>query len=235
MALINQHVVIFDNGTDAGEAAARLAAGLGAKVTLVRHVPGARPAAAPPAPSLYHTVGLDLSRPAEVDAWLAAFPAPIDHLLIGHAAGPDPLAGADVETSLAGPGGAGQWAYDLVRRGKPAVVQSVALFSGPVVVPADAASVPGEVADGYVRWLTGALQPLRVNAVWTEPVRSPLPADSPVQARQALYLSSAPHTRSRPDIGEDVAGALLYLMNGTALSGSVLRISHALPAGPEAW
>jgi hypothetical protein len=39
-----------------------------------------------------------------------------------------------------------------------------------------------------------------------------------------------------PELGrhhENVAGALLYLMNRRALSGSVLRISHALPAGLE--
>jgi hypothetical protein len=57
----------------------------------------------------------------------------------------------------------------------------------------------------------------------------------PVQARQALYLSSAPRTRSRASIGEDVAASLLCLMNATALSGSVLRISLASPAPAEAW
>jgi hypothetical protein len=40
MALINQQVVILDDGTDAGKASARLAAALGAKVVLVRHEPG---------------------------------------------------------------------------------------------------------------------------------------------------------------------------------------------------
>jgi NAD(P)-dependent dehydrogenase (short-subunit alcohol dehydrogenase family) len=236
MALIGQRVVIFDNDTQVGEAAARLAAALGAKVTLVKHEPGAVLGVERPGPALYETVSLDLSRPAAVDAWLAAFPGPIDHLLIGHFAGPEPLSGAVGENRPPWTG-AYQWAYDLARRRGPGVGQSVALFSGPVVIPAGpgGASIAAEVADGYLRGLAQALQPLRVNAVWTEPIRSPLPADAPVQARQALYLSSAPHTRSRSDIGEDVAGALLYLMNGPALSGSVLRISHAAPVPAEAW
>jgi NAD(P)-dependent dehydrogenase (short-subunit alcohol dehydrogenase family) len=221
MALIHQRVVIFDSGTEAGEATARLAAAQGANVTLVRHVAG--PAEQPPGSGLYETVGLDLSRPPAVEAWLAALEGPIDHLLIGHSAGEGPGAGPD---------GTWQWAYGLVRRGKPPVGQSVALFSGPRLVPADGGGepVPGEVEDAYVRWLAKALQPLRVNAVWTQPVRSPLAADSPVQARQALYLSAAPLTRSRVEMAEDVARALVWLMNGTALSGSVLRLTNALPA-----
>jgi hypothetical protein len=116
-------------------------------------------------------------------------------------------------------------------------VQSVALFTGPVLIPANAVgiTITGEVADGYLRRLAKAMQPLRVNAAWTEPVQSLLPAEDSVQARQVLYLSSAPHTRSRSDIGEDVARALLCLINGTALSGSVLRISQALLTPVEAW
>lgn len=231
MALIHQRVVIFDNGTGAGEATARLAAAQGATVTLVRHVAGTGPAEKPPGSALYETVALDLSRPPAADAWLAASGAPIDHLLIGHSAGEGPV------TAAAGPGETGQWAYGLVRRGKPPVGQSVALFSGPRLVPAGGGGEPGpgEVEDAYVRWLVKALQPLRVNAVWTEPVRSPLAADSPVQARQALYLSAAPPTRSRAETVEEVARALVWLMNGTALSGSVLRVTNALPAPAEGW
>lgn len=230
MVLINQQVVIFDDGTEAGEATARRAAAFGAIVTLVRHVAGAQP----PAWAPYHTVHLELSRSPQVDAWLDAFPAPIDHLLIGHSASPFTPEGGEVRTW---PGATLQWADELARRRGPAVVQSVALFCGPVVIPAGPASatVAGEVADAYVRGLEKALRPLRVNAVWTEPVQSPLAADAPVQARQALYLSSAPHTRSQTDIGGDVAGSLLYLMNATALSGSVLRITLASPAPTEAW
>jgi hypothetical protein len=236
MALINQQVVIFDDGTDAGEATARLTAALGAKVILVRHEPGAWPGEQVTHPALYETVRLDMSRPLLVDAWLAAFPSPIDHLLIGHCPGPEPYAGG-VGEACTWPGSTLAWADSLARRSRPAVEQSVALFTGPVVIPATASgtTIPGEVADGYVRGLAKALQPLRVNAAWTEPVRSPLSVDDSVQSRQAFYLSSAPLTRSRADIGEDVARALLCLINGTALSGSVLRISQTLPALAEAW
>jgi hypothetical protein len=236
MALIGKRVVILDNGTEVGEATARLAATLGAKVTLVRHVPGAGPGSFSPSAELYETVSLDLSRPAAVDAWLAAISDPIDHLLIGHFAGPEFLAG-DASADRPPWTGAYGWAVDLALRQGPRVVQSVSLFSGPVVISdgPGAATTAGEVADGYLRGLAAALKCLRVNAVWTDPVRSPLPADAPVQARQALYLSSAPHTRSRADIGEDVAGALLCLTNGPALSGSVLRISHVAPVPAEAW
>jgi hypothetical protein len=34
---------------------------------------------------------------------------------------------------------------------------------------------------------------------------------------------------------EDVGGALLFLMSGMALTGSVLRISHDAPVPLEAW
>jgi NAD(P)-dependent dehydrogenase (short-subunit alcohol dehydrogenase family) len=117
-----------------------------------------------------------------VEAWLAAFPTSIDHLLIGHSAGSFATLRGEYSTW---PGGTLQWA-DALARSRPGVVQSIALFSGPVVIPAGAAAKA--VPEGYVRDLAKELSPLRVNAVWTEPVRSPLQAVSPVQTRQALYL-----------------------------------------------
>jgi hypothetical protein len=236
MVLINQQVVILDNGTGVGETTARMAVTLGAKATLVRHQPGAVLGEGLPGGGIYPTIALNLSRPEAVDAWLAAFPAPIDHLLIGHLATSDPLA-ERFEEGPAWPGGDYRWAEELALRWGPGVVQSVALFTGPVVIAARpaAASIAAQVGEGHVRGLATALRPRRVNAVWTEPVRSPLPADAPVQVRQALYLSAAPHTRSRADMREDVGGALLFLMSGMALTGSVLRISHDAPVPVEAW
>jgi hypothetical protein len=114
---------------------------------------------------LYETVRLDMSRPLLVDAWLAAFPAPIDHLLIGQYAGTQPDAGG-VRADSTWPGNTLPWSDSLARRSRAAVVQSVALFTGPVLIPSNAAgiTIPGEVSDGYLREIAKAMQPLRINA-----------------------------------------------------------------------
>ncbi|MBD0255830.1 MAG: hypothetical protein ICV83_08935 [Cytophagales bacterium] len=227
MELNHQRILILDDRTGIGRRTAGLAAALGAEVTLVRPAPApAAPGEPLPDPS-YQTVALDLGRPGEVVAWLEALDAPIDHLLIGHFALPEHFEGSGTRHPWLG--AAWQWAYDVARRGRPPLRQSVAVFSGPVLVPAGQAveAVPAEVEAASVGWLARALKPLRVNAAWTEPIRSPLPADPSAGERQALYLSSAPHTRSRFDLEEDVAEALLYLLGRPALSGSVLRIGNA--------
>jgi hypothetical protein len=76
MVLINQCVVIFDDGTEVGEATARLATAFGANVTLVKHEFGTWPGGSSRGESPFETVRLDLSRLLLVEAWLAAFPPP---------------------------------------------------------------------------------------------------------------------------------------------------------------
>ncbi len=233
MELNNQSILIFDNRTEVGERIAHLAAALGGRVTLVKHFPdGSAPAQSSPDPS-YQTVGFEMGRQGEVAAWLEALEAPPDHLLIGHFTRPDAAAGETMGHPWGG--GAYQWAYDFARRHRMQVQHSITLFSGPVVVPAGQAfeSIPAEVEDSWLRWLIRALKPVRVNAVWTEPVWSPLPAHPSVQDRQALNLVPAPHTRSRFAVREEVAQALLYLLRAPALSGSVLRIDNTLRVAAE--
>jgi NAD(P)-dependent dehydrogenase (short-subunit alcohol dehydrogenase family) len=233
MELSNQSILIMNDRAEVGERIAHLAAALGARVTLVTPFPaGSAPAPALPGPS-YRTVRLETGRPGALAAWLEGLEAPPDHLLIGHVARPDAAAGE--KTGPPGGEGAYQWAYDFARRHHLHAGHSITLFSGPALVPAGGAfdATPAEVEDGCVRWLARALKPVRVNAVWAEPVRSPLPADPSVLDRQALNLFPPPHTRSRHAVAEDVAHALLHLLRTPALSGSVLRIDNTLRVAVE--
>ncbi len=223
MEIINQRILILDNDTGLGETLAQRIALLGAKVVRFTH----RAIAPATDHGLIRTSQLDSFRRTELENHVRELAEPIDHLLIGQLFPAAAPAGEYPESDHPWLGGPYGWAYDFCRRRTLPRVQSVAFFPGPVVIPAgqEAAAAPREVEAGYVRWLDGALRPVRVNAVRTEPVPSPLPALPDVQARQALYMSSAPTTRSRQSVQEDVAEALLFLIRSPHLSGSVLNIN----------
>jgi NAD(P)-dependent dehydrogenase (short-subunit alcohol dehydrogenase family) len=161
----------------------------------------------------------------------------IDHLVLalGSSAGMGPIASLDLDGFRAGfeekvvaHVAAIQAALPfLAERGSITLISAV---SAQAAAPGAVALAAGNGAvEAMVPTLSRELAPIRVNAVSPGVIDTPWWAAVPVEQRQALFAASAERTAlGRGGRPEDVADAILALIQSEYVSGTVLPCDGAL-------
>lgn len=240
MALSRQRIVIIGGSSGMGLATARAAAAAGAAVTIASSNQERLKAALTDLPDTCDGHVVDTRDEASVAA-LFEHVGELDHLVYtaGDAVRPQPLADVSLdaarqllEVRFWGTVTAVKHATPRVRPGG-----SIVLSSGTVAIrPAPGTALAAGAAsatEGLTRGLAAELAPIRVNAVRSGAIRTPLWDPVPEPQRTALFAALADRTLTK-SIGEaeQIAAAHLYLMENPFVTGTVLTVDGgALLAG----
>jgi NAD(P)-dependent dehydrogenase (short-subunit alcohol dehydrogenase family) len=236
MALTGQRIVVIGGSSGMGLATAHAAAGAGAVVTIASSSKERIEAALAELPDSCDGAALDVRDEATV-ADLFARVGELDHVVF--TAG-DP---ADRRALKELPLDQARRTFDVRFWGAVAVAKHAALRIGPGgsitftsgtvgvrPVPGAALASAGSAAtEGLVRGLAVDLAPVRVNAVRSGAVRTPLWDAIPEPRRAAIFDNFAQRALTKT-VGEpqQIAAANLYLMENQFVTGTVLTVDGGL-------
>ncbi len=227
-SLQDKRVVVVGGSSGIGEAVARQAAAQGAQVTIASRS-AQKLAAAAQAIGGVRTAVLDSVDAAAVEAFFAG-QAAFDHIVVSAAV--TPIASVR-DLSLADARGAMDskfWgAYHVARAAKLTERGSLTLVSGYLADrPAAGAALQGAInaaLESLARGLALELSPARVNTVSPGMIATPLWAGMDEASREAMYAGVAASVPAKvmgqPD---DVANAVLYLLQTPFATGSTVRV-----------
>ncbi|MFC1437003.1 SDR family oxidoreductase [Streptacidiphilus sp. N1-10] len=232
MALTGQRIVVIGGSSGMGLATAHAAAGAGAVVTIASSSKERIDAALAELPDSCDGAALDVRDEAAV-ADLFARVGALDHVVFTAGDQPDRRALGELPLDQA------RRTFDVRFWGAVAVAKhaaprirpggSITLTSGTVgvrPVPGAALASAGSAAtEGLARGLAVDLAPVRVNAVRSGAVRTPLWDAVPEPQRAAVFDSLARRALTGA-IGEpqQIAAAHLYLMENQFVTGTVLTV-----------
>ena len=236
MALTGQRIVVIGGSSGMGLATARAAAEAGAVVTIASSSEERIDAALAELPDSCDGAALDVRDEAAV-ADLFARVGELDHVVFTAGDQPDRRALKDLPLDQA------RRAFDVRFWGSVAVAEhaaprirpggSIILTSGTVgvrPVPGAALASAGSAAtEGLTRGLAVDLAPVRVNAVRSGAVRTPLWDAVPEPRRAAIFDGFAQRALTKT-VGEpqQIAAAHLYLMENQFVTGTVLTVDGGL-------
>jgi NAD(P)-dependent dehydrogenase (short-subunit alcohol dehydrogenase family) len=236
MTLDDQKIVVIGGSSGMGLATARAAALDGAEVTIASSRQGRVDAALGELPTGCVGEALDVRDEAEVASLFERL-GELDHLVFtaGDVFTPRPL--ADVVLSDArsvldvrfwGAVTVVKYAAPRIRAGGSIGLTTGTIGQRPVPGAALAAAGAG-ASEGLVRGLAVELAPIRVNAVRSGAVRTPMWDSIPEAQREPLFARLAQGTLTGT-IGEpeQLAAAHLYLMQNEYVTGTVLTVDGGL-------
>jgi len=227
-SLQKKRVLVVGGSSGIGLAVAGQAAALGAQVTIASRS-AEKLAAAAQGIGDVQTAVLDSTDAEAVEVFFADRDA-FDHIVVSAAV--TPIASVR-DLSLADARGAMEskfWgAYQVARAAKLTERGSLTLVSGFLADrPAAGAALQGAInagLDSLARGLALELSPVRVNSVSPGMIDTPLWAGMDEAAREAMYADVAASVPAKvmgqPD---DVANAVLYLMQTPFATGSTVRV-----------
>ncbi len=231
MSLANKRIVIIGGSSGIGLATAKLAAQEGAEVVIAARDPGKLERAKAEIGGTTQTYPLDVRDEAQVAALFSTL-GEFDHLATpSSVAAGGPFLTTDVSQARADFDSKFWGQYHAVRHGAPRIRAggSIVLFSGmyahrPPPGAASVAAINGAI-ESLGRALTVELAPLRVNVICPGLVDTPAYAKMPADQREAMFqqvAQSLPVGRiGRP---EDIAQAVLFLMNASFATGTILVV-----------
>jgi NAD(P)-dependent dehydrogenase (short-subunit alcohol dehydrogenase family) len=232
MDFSHQRIVIVGGSSGMGLATAHAVAAAGAAVTIASSNQERLKAALTDLPDRCDGHVVDTRDEAAVAALFDRV-GELDHLVYtaGDAVRPQPLADVPLdaarqllEVRFWGAVAAVKHAAGNIRPGG-----SIVLTSGTVAVrPAPGTALAAGAAaatEGLTRGLAAELAPIRVNAVRSGAIRTPLWDQVPEPQRAALFANLADRTLTK-SIGEadQIAAAHLYLMENRFVTGTVLTV-----------
>ncbi|HTJ69776.1 MAG TPA: SDR family oxidoreductase [Actinospica sp.] len=236
MALTGQRIVVLGGSSGMGLATAHAAAGAGAVVTIASSSKERVDAALAELPESCDGVALDVRDEAAV-ADLFGHVGELDHVVFtaGDQADRRTLAELALDDARRtfdvrfwGAVAVAKYAAPRIRPGG-----SITLTSGTVgirpVRGAALASAGSAATEGLTRGLAADLAPVRVNAVRSGAVRTPLWDGVPEPQRAAIFDSFAQRALTGT-VGEprQIAAAHLYLMENQFVTGTVLTVDGGL-------
>jgi NAD(P)-dependent dehydrogenase (short-subunit alcohol dehydrogenase family) len=240
--LENQHVIVIGGSSGMGLAIACAAAANRARVTIAARDEAKLARAVAEAGAMATARRLDITNEAEVAAFFDAV-EPIDHLVVtAHASSVvtgaiDTLANmsteaarAFMETKFWGP-------FRITKHGQKKVKPhgSIVLFSGAAgarkALPNHTAiGATNGAVEAFARQLAKEIAPKRVNVIAAGLVRTPAYDGLSEGARQKMYADYANVALvGRVGRPEDIAGAALYLMSNSYVTGQVHEIDGGRP------
>lgn len=236
MSLSEQRVVVIGGSSGMGLATARAAALDGAAVIVASSSRERVDAALADLPAGCSGVTVDVRDESAVAALFTRV-GDVDHVVFtaGDAFTPRPLAEVSLADAHAGFDVRFWGAVTVAKYAAPRIRPggSITLTTGTVgqrPVPGAALAAAGAgAAEGLVRGLAAELAPVRVNAVRSGAVRTPMWDGIPEPQRDALFARLAQRTLLGT-VGEaqDIAEAHLYLMQNRYVTGTVLTVDGGL-------
>lgn len=234
MSVQGKHVFIVGGSSGIGLASASLALSQGANVTIASSSEPRLEQAKASLKNQVKTAHLNMLTPSEVKAFFTAYDQTIDHLVISN---PTPKEGAFLELEIEEARQLFEekfWGlYHIAKYAEPHVSErgSLTFFSGVNVISAKRAPLAAVNAavNALVTSLAIEFAPRRVNAISPGIIDTPLRAYWPLEARQAVYAfteQAAP--LGKVGTAEEVAQGVLYLLNNSYVSGTVLDIDAGL-------
>jgi len=236
MALAGQRIVVIGGSSGMGLATAHAAAGTGAVVTIVSSSKERIDAALAELPDSCDGVALDVRDEAAVSDLFARV-GELDHVVFTAGDQADRRALKELPLDEA------RRTFDVRFWGAVAVAKhaaprirpggSITLTSGTVGVRpvhgAALASAGSAATEGLIRGLAVDLAPVRVNAVRSGAVRTPLWDAVPEPQRAAIFDNFAQRALTKT-VGEpqQIATAHLYLMENQFATGTVLTVDGGL-------
>jgi len=227
-SLHEKRILVVGGSSGIGLAVAGQAAGLGAQVTIASRSADKLAAAAQSVGNV-DTAVLDSTDAEAVEAFFAERAA-FDHVVVSAAV--TPIASVR-DLSLADARGAMEskfWgAYHVARAAKLTERGSLTLVSGFLADrPAAGAALQGAInagLDSLARGLALELSPVRVNSVSPGMIDTPLWAGMDEASREAMYAGVAASVPAKVmGQADDVANAVLYLMQTPFATGSTVRV-----------
>lgn len=232
MTLAEKKVLIVGGSSGIGLATAQAAVAAGAQVMITGRSPEKLAQAKVLLGGAVETGAFDMTREQEVQAFFADQDRIYDHLVISSAS---PSAGPFLQVE---PARARQlfdikfWGeYSIARYGASKIASqgSLTFVSGVVAFKAMKGSAALAAVNaaivGLAQTLALELSPVRVNVVSPGIIGTPARAGMPEQARRAFYHSIAQQLPVQKVGGaEEVAQGIIFLMDNTFTTGSVLHV-----------
>jgi NAD(P)-dependent dehydrogenase (short-subunit alcohol dehydrogenase family) len=232
MTLINQRVVIIGGSSGMGLATAHAAAAAGAAVTIASSDKSRLDNALAGLPDSCRGAAADTRSEADIAALFAQV-GELDHLVYtaGDAVNQRPINDLSLddarqlfEVRFWGTIAAVKHAAPRIRPGGSIVLTSGTIGVRPMPGAALAAGSVG-ATEGLTRGLAVELAPIRVNAVRSGAIRTPMWDRIPEPQREAMFTALAERTLTKT-IGEadQIAATHLYLMENSFVTGTVLTV-----------
>ncbi len=228
-SLQGKRVLVVGGSSGIGQAIARQAAALGAQVTIASRSAAKLGAAAEALGGGVSTAVLNSTDAPAVAAYFAAETA-FDHIVVSAAVTAiDSVRNLPLDNARSAMESKFWGAYNVARSAKLTERGSLTLVSGFLADrPAAGAALQGAInaaLDSLARGLALELSPVRVNSVSPGMIDTPLWAGMSSADREAMYAGVAASVPAKVmGQADDVANAVLYLMQTPFATGSTVRV-----------